>query len=83
MSIGLKFTIDGKEVPLDRAADAMEKAIKADVSKQVVAKLSQVRCPVHGETPKNIRMTSEGSQMNWKFEACCNRLEEEAGKQLS
>lgn len=83
MTIGIKFKIVGREVPLSQAASAMEEPIKADVSDQVITKLSQVRCPVHGETPKNIRMTSEGSRMQWQFEACCTRLEEEAGKELS
>ena len=80
MKMNIKFKVDGREVPLSRAGAEIEEAFKAKVSREIITRLSQVRCPIHGAAPKNIRSESGGGKMRWTFEACCAELERAAGK---
>lgn len=77
----MKFKINGKSVSPNKLGDAilssMQKDIQAAAEKQVIAKLSSIHCPIHRQTPQNIRF--DGSILNGsqaKMDCCCDQLEE-------
>lgn len=80
--IDIKMTIDGREVSPNQFADEMLKAVKDDIDEQVRSRISQARCPVHGNSPTNIRTQMDGDKATWTFDACCGELEKAAGAAL-
>jgi hypothetical protein len=40
------------------------------------------RCPVHGGGPRNIREVRRGSEVEFQWDACCERLQQEAERCL-
>lgn len=62
----MEFKITG----LDELRRKMEK-LAADAKPEAMAKrMSAVRCPVHGESPKNVRVA--GNEAHAEF--CCEKL---------
>jgi len=84
----MKFKVNGKSVSSKKLGDAilssMQGEIQSATEKQVIAKLSSIHCPVHRQTPRNIRF--EGSIFNGsqaKMDCCCDQLEEAVKQALS
>lgn len=84
----MEFRMNGKSVSPNKLGDAilssMQGEIQSAAEKQVIAKLSSIHCPVHHQTPQNIRF--EGSILNGsqaKMDCCCDQLEEAVKQALS
>ena len=84
----MKFKINGKSVSPKKLGDAILSSMQGDIQKaaekQVIARLSSIRCPVHGQTPHNIQF--EGSILSAsqaRMDCCCDRLEEAVRQALN
>lgn len=75
--IKLKYSVDGKEVPLNKLGSALEQGIYTRAIEGVRRKVDQVRCPVHkvGLTSLTLKK-AEGGVLNFEMEACCEELTE-------
>jgi len=74
--IKLQWKVNGRTVPANRIADELGKAIRAKASDAARANIARVRCPVHGATPYNIRVSGSGDHLRFQYETCCDRLKD-------
>jgi hypothetical protein len=84
----MKFKVNGRSVSPNKLGDAILSSMQGDIQKaaekQVIAKLSSIRCPVHHQTPRNIRFEGsilKGSQA--RMDCCCDQLEEAVKRALN
>lgn len=77
----MKFTwnVDGRSVSSNQLGKAitesMQKQIQAAAEQQIKAKLAAIRCPVHHQPPRNLRV--EGNVLKnaqVKMDCCCDPL---------
>lgn len=84
----MKFKFNGRSVSPNKLGDAILSSMQNDIQKaaekQVIAKLSSIRCLVHHQTPRNIRF--EGSILKGgqaKMDCCCDQLKEAVRQALN
>lgn len=63
-------------MPANRIADELGKAVRAKAGDAARASIARVRCPVHGSSPHNIRVSGSGDRLRFQYETCCDRLQE-------
>jgi len=75
MKASWEWEIDGHKVPPNRVAEALSASVLRSVEKDLVAKISGVRCPEHGKGPTNVQVTKAGGELRFAYGCCCDRLE--------
>jgi hypothetical protein len=81
--MNIKLKINGHGTESDNVGSAVEDAIMAKIKGQLTEKLTAVRCPEHGQSPK---LEFEGDSIkNLKIQirACCGWAREEAQRILN
>jgi len=79
----IEWKIDGRKIPQSGVGAALAKSLEKGFEEEIKKTLSRVRCPEHGNTPKNIRLIgsiSRGGQI--KIDCCCDKLEAAIAKAL-
>lgn len=74
--IKLEWKISGLAVPANRVADELAKAARAKAGAAARDGIARVRCPIHGSTPLNIRVSGSGDRLRFRYETCCDRLQD-------
>lgn len=75
--IKVDWKLNGRSVPPGQLGREFAKSIQNTVLDQTKAAIAKVRCPVHGSTPHNIRISSgSGDRFNFQYESCCDRLQQ-------
>ena len=69
--IKLQWKVNGRNVPANRIADELGKAVRAKAGD-----IARIRCPVHGSSPHNIRVSGSGDRLRFQYETCCDRLQD-------
>lgn len=72
--ITLQWKVNGRNVPANRIADELGKAVRAKAGDVACASIARIRCPVHGSSPHNIRVSGSGDRLRFQYETCCDRL---------
>ena len=67
-------------INFDFNADDLSKKIIQESLQKIKNIASTVRCPEHGEYPKNLRIDSNNEV---RFDACCVKLQEAVERKLS
>jgi hypothetical protein len=56
---------------------AINQVVFPQVRDNVAARLREVRCPVHGSTPKSVTVTGRDmASLGWHISGCCDKLTE-------
>jgi hypothetical protein len=78
-------TVDfrGKKVALDKVTDPRIRTALVQMAKDVGAKLSEAKCPEHGQVPTQIRLhlTASGDA-DLQYHSCCEKLRDVVAKAL-
>lgn len=74
--IKLQWKVNGRTVPANRIADELGKAVRAKAGDAARAGIARVRCPIHGSSPHNIRVSESGDRLRFQYESCCDRLQD-------
>ena len=82
LDIELYYKIDGKRVSPKEFGDSLEDKMRKMVAQQIVEQLEGIECPEHGESPTVIVEEMKGEEMNFRFEACCEKPVVEAQEKL-
>ena len=74
--IKFDWKLNGRTVPADRIGEEFAKAAHAEIDARVTDAIAQVKCPVHGTSPRNIKAgrAAGGSRATFEYEMCCERL---------
>lgn len=72
----LDVTFNGKSVRPAQLGNELAKAMKSQLLRAATETVRNVRCPVHGMHPRDIRVQRQGRQLQFEYEACCERLTE-------
>ena len=78
MSVEIKFRVGGREVTPGDFGNAIRAKMLEHIKERVSEKLSDVRCPEHGQFAQ---VTAEGEDLehlHWKVFGCCEKLREKA-----
>jgi hypothetical protein len=81
--MNIKLKMNGREVSPDQLGSAVEDEVLAKVKGQMAEKLKNLRCPVHGQSP---RLEFEGDSLNnlkIQIHTCCGWMREEAQRVLN
>lgn len=79
----LEFKINGRKVRPDQMEKELEKAMFADIKKEMADKVRRIRCPKHGQAA---RVTPRGhsiKQLSWSVEGCCDELIDRVKKAIA
>ena len=72
----LEWEFNGRKVPANRVGDELAKAIRAEALDAAKKAVACARCPVHGSSPRNIRVSGSGGRLQFRYESCCDRLQQ-------
>jgi hypothetical protein len=79
--MGVRWTIDGREVPLDQGADELVEAVMRSglrsIRQEIEALLEGVTCPVHGEPSLTVNLLTSDAHDRHQLVidgACCEQL---------
>jgi len=78
----IHFEINGRRVDPRNAGDALKAAVLKSVQDLIAAKVSAVRCPVHGEGPKIVAHGSSLDKLSMTVSGCCQELIDQATARL-
>jgi ubiquitin C-terminal hydrolase len=79
--IEIEYTVGGRRVSQQEWERHLREAPTRATKEAVKQKLSRVRCPAHGQSPKvTFRETSEGFDVS--ISGCCEELTERARRAL-
>jgi hypothetical protein len=71
----LEWKMNGRAIRPDQIANELMKGVRREASTHIENAVKQVRCPVHGTHASNVRaIAGSGSNMNFRYEACCDEL---------
>ena len=56
----------------------IRRGVQKLVEESTIRRIEAARCPVHGQSPKNVKVTISGEKVTWTFEKCCDELEKAA-----
>ena len=80
----ITFKVKGRTVSAQNFGRQFGKAVTEEVHSRVIARIRTVRCPVHNQSPTDVRVESlGGSQVKYVFNSCCPELEKAAGAAFS
>ena len=65
----------GRAVPLSKSAEEMKKAREEESRRKSIRLIQKVRCPVHQQSAKNVRMQMYGGKVKWTYDKCCAELD--------
>lgn len=83
MNVSITVSLRGRTVPLDQVSDKRISEAFAQAGRQVASKLECIRCPVHAETAKNVRLHFDASgNADLQYDSCCDRLGAEVRRSL-
>jgi hypothetical protein len=74
--IKLTWKFNGRTVPANRVADELTKAVRAKAGDAAKNAIARVRCPVHGTSLRNIRVSGSGGAFRFEYDSCCERLQQ-------
>lgn len=77
--IKLEWKFNGRRLAPGQLGNVVANAIMEAAETQAKQAVAAVRCPVHGTSAKNIRVSRSGSRLHFTYEACCDRLKEAIG----
>jgi len=78
----LRWEFNGRKVPANRVADEFAKAVRAEALGAAKKAVARARCPVHGSSPRNIRVSGSGDRLQFQYESCCDRLQQAVNNSL-
>jgi len=61
--------------PPSHAAAEMKKARDLETQRNSMRLIQKVRCPVHQQAARNVKMQMYGGKVKWTFDKCCAELE--------
>ena len=70
----LKFKLDGREIAGGNLEAALEEIAFLKTKEQLRAKVADVRCPEHNQTPQLEFDGSSGQAMKVRIKTCCETL---------
>lgn len=83
MSVRVTVAMGKKSVSLEEVRDQRIVMALRQASRDIGAKLTHVKCPVHGKGPTDVRLHFDaGGNGDLKYESCCEKLGEAVGKAL-
>jgi hypothetical protein len=80
MGTSIEFKIGGRTVSSREWTQNIRDELLKEARSKILDAIRKVRCPVHGERPTNIRASGPTGDMQFQFNACCERLREEVKK---
>jgi hypothetical protein len=75
----VRITVDVRRraVPVEELADRRLASALAAAAADVVSRLSPMRCPVHAQSPTNVRIHfDERGNADLRYDSCCAKLGE-------
>ncbi len=78
----IEFEIGGKRVSIKKVKNAREREILLAAYSNIVARLAEVKCPVHGEAPRVLAQGDNAKSLTIEVSGCCDKLVEEAEGRL-
>ena len=82
-SVRVTVAVGRKIVPLDEVKDPRVVGALRQAAKDVGARISAIKCPVHGKAATDVRLHFDaGGNGDLKYESCCEKLGEAIAKAL-
>lgn len=82
--VKVTVAVGARKVPAEDVSDLRAARMLKDAGRDVGAKLSPVKCPVHGTGPTNVRMHFDKNGVaDLKYESCCEALGKKVGEALA
>ena len=71
----LTWKFNGRTVSANRIANELAKTVRAKAGDAAKDAIASVQCPVHGVSPRNIRVSGHGGNLRFEYDSCCERLQ--------
>ena len=83
----IKFTKNGREIPLEHFADELEadvmRAAREGIEERARAAVASLRCPEHGPAVRDVRVDYDGgAEGDLEATPCCDAMDAEVGRAI-
>jgi hypothetical protein len=78
--IKFEWKLNGRAVAPGQLGQEVAKSIESEIVSRAKSAVARVRCPVHGSSPRNVRVSRSGDSLHFQYECCCDRLKEAVGQ---
>lgn len=75
---GIKFMFNGRSVRPQDIGKVLQESVRQSVRDDVAKRLRQVRCPVHGASPRVTSSPGSSGKLEWRIEGCCEDVVQRA-----
>ena len=82
MSSKLRLTIGGRPASMSDFGKRLKDQGMRLAQDGIVRRLEAVRCSVHGDRPRNIRVSNASGKLTFSFTACCDGLRTQVASEL-
>jgi hypothetical protein len=80
--IKFEWKLNGRTVAPDQIGRELAKSIEGEVIERAKSAVGRTRCPVHGSSPRNIRVSRSGDRLHFQYDSCCDRLQEAVARSI-
>jgi hypothetical protein len=83
----IKFTKDGRDIPLERFADELQnditRAAREGIEERAREAVAALHCPVHGQAVREVRVEYDGGgDGEIRATPCCDAMEAEINRAI-
>lgn len=80
--LNISFEINGRKVNPGNVGGALEAAVLQSVSASIKARVGNIRCPEHGQTPRIVGKGRSLDTLSFDVSGCCQKLIDNAAAKL-
>lgn len=71
-----EWKVNGRTVAPNQVGRELTKSLQGEIVSRAKIAVARVRCPVHGSSPRNIRVSGSRGNLRFQYESCCDRLQQ-------